>query len=232
MDLLNCAGSVWVRALVLLSLWDSSFGQISYSVSEEAKKGTVVGNIAKDLNLSGQDLESRAFQLVAGPNAKYFEVNLKTGFLLVNDRIDREELCENKQKCVLNIEVMVHNPHKLYRVEMIILDINDNSPVFPRQTFVLDINEHVLPGDRFTVSTARDMDIESNSVKSYKIKPNEYFSLDVQSAGQHSASAELVLQKSLDRERESVIKLVLTAIDGGMLPSTCSLVYLLFDVLV
>ncbi|XP_026886490.2 protocadherin alpha-2-like [Electrophorus electricus] len=223
MDLLNCAGSVWVRALVLLSLWDSSFGQISYSVSEEAKKGTVVGNIAKDLNLSGQDLESRAFQLVAGPNAKYFEVNLKTGFLLVNDRIDREELCENKQKCVLNIEVMVHNPHKLYRVEMIILDINDNSPVFPRQTFVLDINEHVLPGDRFTVSTARDMDIESNSVKSYKIKPNEYFSLDVQSAGQHSASAELVLQKSLDRERESVIKLVLTAIDGGSPPRSGTL---------
>ncbi len=40
----------------------------------------------------------------------------------------------------------------------------------------------------------------SNSVKSYKLSPNEHFSLDVQSGGDQSVSAELVLQKALDRE--------------------------------
>ncbi|XP_053501658.1 protocadherin alpha-2-like [Ictalurus furcatus] len=207
------ARSAWMKALMLLCLWDLCYGQISYTVSEEAKKGTVVGNLAKDLNLSVQELESRMFQLVTGSNAKYFEVNRKTGILLVNDRIDREELCESKMKCLLNVEAMIHNPHKLYRLEINILDINDNSPVFPRQSVALNITENMLPGDRFSVPTARDMDIGSNSVKTYKMNSNEYFSLDMQ-----SDSAELVLQKSLDRERESVIKLVLTAVDGGTPP--------------
>ncbi|XP_053542600.1 protocadherin alpha-2-like [Ictalurus punctatus] len=209
----DSARPAWMKALLLLCLWDLCYGQISYSVSEEAKKGTVAGNLAKDLNLSVQELESRMFQLVTGSNAKYFEVNRKTGILLVNDRIDREELCESKMKCVLNVEAMIRNPHKLYRVEINILDINDNSPVFPDQTFVLNISENVLPGDRFSVAIARDMDIGINSVRTYKINSNEYFSLDMQ-----SDSPELLLQKSLDRERESVIKLVLTAVDGGTPP--------------
>ncbi|XP_060752563.1 protocadherin alpha-2-like [Tachysurus vachellii] len=216
MDVPDSARCAWIKALLLLlllCLWDLCSAQISYSVSEEAKKGSVVGNLAKDLNLNVQELESRMFQLVTGSNAKYFEVNRKTGILLVNDRIDREELCESKQKCVLNIEAMIHNPHKLYRVEINILDINDNSPVFPRQSVVLNISENVLPGDRFLVIKARDIDVGSNSVKTYKINSNEYFSLDMQ-----SDSAELVLQKALDREREPVIKLVLTAVDGGTPP--------------
>ncbi|XP_053542601.1 protocadherin alpha-2 [Ictalurus punctatus] len=217
--------SAWMKALLLLCLWDLCYGQISYTVSEEAKKGTVVGNLAKDLNLSVQELESRMFQLVTGSNAKYFEVNLKTAILLVNDRIDREELCESKQKCVLNVEAMIHNPHKLYRVEINILDINDNSPVFPDQTLVLDIIENMLPGDRFPLTTASDMDIGSNSVKTYKINTNEYFSLDMQ-----SDSVELVLQKSLDRERESVIQFVLAAVDGGT-PSRSGTMQIIINVL-
>ncbi|XP_046717373.1 protocadherin alpha-2-like [Silurus meridionalis] len=203
----------WMKALLLLCLWDLCYAQISYSVSEEAKKGTVVGNLAKDLNLSVQELELRMFQFVTALNSKYFEVNRKSGILLVNDRIDREELCESKQKCVLNVEAMIHNPHKLYRIEMNVIDINDNSPVFPEPTYVMDIIENMLPGDRFPLITASDTDIGSNSVKTYKINSNEHFSLEMQ-----SDSVELVLQKTLDREKESVIKLVLTAVDGGTPP--------------
>uniref|UniRef100_A0A8B9JG68 Cadherin domain-containing protein n=1 Tax=Astyanax mexicanus TaxID=7994 RepID=A0A8B9JG68_ASTMX len=196
---------------------------ILYSLSEEGKKGTVVGNLAKDLNLNVQELESRRFQFVSGSNTKYFEVNSKTGLLLVKERLDREELCENKQKCVMNIEAMIYNPHKLYRIEINLMDINDNSPVFPRQSMVLDIVENVLIGDRFPVTTARDPDVGSNAVKNYRIKTNEYFTLDVHNAGHQSATPELVLQKSLDRERESVIKLEVTALDGGSPPRSGTL---------
>ncbi|XP_046717040.1 protocadherin alpha-2-like [Silurus meridionalis] len=209
----NGALVAWMKALLLLCLWDLCYAQLSYSVSEEAKKGTVVGNLAKDLNLSVQELESRMFQLVAGSNEKYFQVNRKSGILLVNDRIDREELCERRQKCVLNVEAIIYNPHKLYRIEINVLDINDNSPVFLEQELILDISENVLPGDRFPLSTANDIDIGSNFIKTYKLNTNEYFLLDIQ-----SDSVELVLQKSLDREKESVIKLVLTAVDGGTPP--------------
>ncbi|XP_049324644.1 protocadherin alpha-13 isoform X10 [Astyanax mexicanus] len=204
----------WMRTLLLLFCWDWSRGQISYSILEEVKKGTVVGNLAKDFNIEVQELQSRVFEMVAGSNKRYFDVNLKTGALFVNNRLDREELCESKQKCSLSIEIMAQNPIKLYRVEINVGDINDNSPVFLLQKLVKNITENVVPGDRFSLPAARDLDIGMNSVKTYTLSPNEHFSLDVQYGG-HSVSSELVLQKPLDREKQSVIKLTLTAIDGG-----------------
>ncbi|XP_057206163.1 protocadherin beta-17-like [Triplophysa rosa] len=73
-------------------------------------------------------------------------------------------------------------------------------------------------GQKFTLPTAFDADVGSNSVKSYKLSPNEHFSLDIQSGGEQSVSAELVLQKALDREKQPVIQLTLTAVDGGKPP--------------
>ncbi|XP_036380429.1 protocadherin alpha-2-like isoform X8 [Megalops cyprinoides] len=207
--------SLWILYLLFLCLWDSSSGQIVYSVSEEVDKGTVVGNITRDLNLSIRELESRMFQIVSASSKKYFEVNLKTGILFVNEIIDREELCLGAMKCALYFEAVVHNPLNLFRVEINVIDINDNAPSFPVKTFVLNITENALPDDKFPLPVADDPDVGGNSVKSYKLSPNEHFSLDVQSGGEQSVSAELVLQKALDREKQSVIQLLLTAVDGG-----------------
>uniref|UniRef100_A0A3B3RH43 Cadherin domain-containing protein n=1 Tax=Paramormyrops kingsleyae TaxID=1676925 RepID=A0A3B3RH43_9TELE len=212
---------IWL--LTLLCLWDPSSGQIVYSVSEEVNKGTVVGNIAKDLGLKGNDLEPRMFQLVSGSSRKYFEVNLKTGVLFVNERLDREELCPGAQKCNLFLEAIIHNPLNLYRVEINILDVNDNAPFFPRNKIELNITENATPGDQFSILMAEDPDVGSNSLKTYKLSPNEHFTLDGQGGGEQSASAELVLQKALDREKQATIPLVLTAIDGGKPPRSGTL---------
>ncbi|XP_050976429.1 protocadherin alpha-2 isoform X7 [Labeo rohita] len=210
----------WV--VVFLSVWESSLGQIVYSVSEEVNKGTVIGNIAKDLKISAQELESRMFQIMPGSNAKYFDVNVKTGSLFVKDRIDREELCGSNQKCALNLEALAQNPHGLYRLEIIIVDVNDNAPFFPGSTYVVSVTENANEGDRFPLPIAKDPDVGNNSLKDYKLSSNEYFSLDIHS-GQQSMLAELVLQKALDREKQAVIHLVLTAIDGGKPPKSGTL---------
>uniref|UniRef100_A0A672TER5 Cadherin domain-containing protein n=1 Tax=Sinocyclocheilus grahami TaxID=75366 RepID=A0A672TER5_SINGR len=213
--------SFWI--VVFLSLWDSSLGQIVYSVSEEVNKGTVIGNIAKDLKISAQELESRMFQIMpAGSNAKYFDVNVKTGSLFVKDRIDREELCGSNQKCALNLEALAQNPHRLYRLEIIVVDVNDNAPFFPESTYVVNVTEIANEGDRFPLPIAKDSDVGSNSLKDYKLSSNEYFSLDIHS-GQKSMLAELVLQKALDREKQAAIHLILTAVDGGKPPKSGTL---------
>uniref|UniRef100_A0A3P8T7G0 Cadherin domain-containing protein n=1 Tax=Amphiprion percula TaxID=161767 RepID=A0A3P8T7G0_AMPPE len=194
---------VWIHIAVFLCLCDWSASQLSYSISEEVNKGTVVGNIAKDLNLNVQELENRDLRVVSSYSKTYFNVNLRTGNLLVEERIDREELS------------VLSNPMTAHRIEVNVLDINDNSPAFVENKYFLNISESSLTGERYLLPVAVDADIGSNSVKSYKLSQNEHFSLDVQSGEEHGVSAELVLQKALDREKQSVITLVLTAVDGG-----------------
>ncbi|XP_074530015.1 protocadherin alpha-2-like isoform X2 [Halichoeres trimaculatus] len=207
--------TLWISVLALLCLFDGSTAQLSFSVSEEVDKGTVVGNLAKELQVNVQELEKRELRVVSGNSRKYFDVDLKTGALRVYDRIDREELCPNTVKCSLNIEAILSHPMTLHRIEVQIIDINDNAPSFREKEKTFNISESSFPGERYLLPMANDADTGSNSVKSYKLSPNDYFSLDVQSGGEHSESAELVLQKSLDREKQSVIHLTLTALDGG-----------------
>ncbi|XP_067245694.1 protocadherin alpha-3-like isoform X1 [Chanodichthys erythropterus] len=206
--------------LVLLRLLSTASAQISYSISEEVNTGTFVGNIAKDLNLNIQELESRGFHIPAVLGRKYFEVNLRTGVLFVSERIDREEFCPASPQCSVNLEAIVNNPLNLFRIEINILDINDNAPSFRVKSKQFNISENAFVGDRFQLPRASDPDVGANSVKSYKLSPNEHFSLDVQSGRDQSVSAELVLQKALDREKQAVIQLTLTAVDGGKPPKS------------
>uniref|UniRef100_A0A3Q2VA26 Protocadherin 1 alpha 4 n=1 Tax=Haplochromis burtoni TaxID=8153 RepID=A0A3Q2VA26_HAPBU len=206
--------NIWSLFFSLLCLCEWSVAQISYSIFEEVDKGAAVGNLAKDLNLSVQQLQSAGLQITSGYKPPYFDINLESGVLFVSERIDREELCPNTVKCSLNIEAILSNPRSLHRIEVVINDINDNAPSFLEDIFTIDMSESSYVGERYPLPAAQDADTGSNSVKSYKLSPNEHFSTDVSSGGDH-LSAELVLQKALDREKQSVIKLTLTAVDGG-----------------
>uniref|UniRef100_A0A665ULP7 Cadherin domain-containing protein n=1 Tax=Echeneis naucrates TaxID=173247 RepID=A0A665ULP7_ECHNA len=203
-----------------LMLWDVCAALARYSVSEELKEGARVGNIAKDLGLDLETLQSRGFRIVSGSNKPVFQVNQHDGILYVNKKIDREEMCERSSSCSINLKAVLENPLEIHHVSVEIQDINDHSPTFPKTEARLEIFESAMPGERFQLQAARDPDSGINSVQQYKLSQNDHFSLEIKDRGDDGKIPILRLEKPLDRETERHHRLSLSAIDGGKPPLT------------
>ncbi len=81
----------------------TAYGDVSYSLLEEMKRGSVIGNIAKDLGLDVNRLSSGNARIdMQGNRKRYCDINLNTGELIVAERIDREGLCGKKASCLVN----------------------------------------------------------------------------------------------------------------------------------
>uniref|UniRef100_A0A671U5B3 Protocadherin 2 alpha a 1 n=1 Tax=Sparus aurata TaxID=8175 RepID=A0A671U5B3_SPAAU len=211
-----------LRFSVLLSCVERVSAQIKYSVPEEVKVGSVVGNVAKDLGLDISSLGERRFRIVSGTKDAQFEVNQNNGVLYVHKNIDREELCESVTPCLINLKMVAENPMEIHYVGVEIIDVNDHSPSFQEEEKILEISESTLPGKRFQLPTARDPDVVINAVRLYKLNQNEYFSIQIRERGEDKIPF-LVLQKALDREKHSEHRLILTAVDGGNPPRSGTL---------
>ncbi|XP_027134483.1 protocadherin gamma-A11-like [Larimichthys crocea] len=192
------------------------FGDVSYSVAEEMKRGSVIGNIGKDLGLGIATLSSRKARIdTDGNDKRYSDINLSTGDLIVTERIDRESLCGKKATCILKEELVLENPLELHRISIHVQDINDNAPLFSEDLISFEITESADKGARFLLTDAHDADVGTNTVQRYSLQNNEHFTINVATEGSGRKHSELVLVKELDREHENELKLLLTALDGG-----------------
>uniref|UniRef100_UPI0037E8C4C0 protocadherin gamma-A11-like n=1 Tax=Semicossyphus pulcher TaxID=241346 RepID=UPI0037E8C4C0 len=195
----------------LLLFLRGAYGDMSYSFPEEMKRGSVIGNIAKDLGLKTGALSNRRARIdTDGTDVRYCDINLNNGELVVADRIDREGLCGEKASCILKHELVLENPLELHRITLHINDINDNSPQFNEESINIEIRESADRGARFVIEEAHDADVGQNSVQQYSLKKDENFILAAD-----GNTIELVLDKELDREKQKEIHLLLTALDGG-----------------
>ncbi|XP_062358457.1 protocadherin gamma-A5-like [Cinclus cinclus] len=203
---------LWV---ILLAAGEAAWGQLRYSVPEEMPKGSFVGDVAKDLGLQLPALQDRGVHITERGRIQYFSLHGKTGHLVTAVRIDREQLCRLVEKCVLRCELIVEGEMQVYRIEIEITDINDNSPKFREVETELRMSETTAAGARFPLPRAHDNDTGLNSLQSYELSGDEHFSLAVQAGPGGDQRPELVLAKALDREEAAFHELVLRASDGG-----------------
>ncbi|XP_069619801.1 protocadherin gamma-B1-like isoform X1 [Ranitomeya imitator] len=212
----GCTGIRWQVIYVLFSyLCYLISGQIHYSIVEEMRKDSVIANIADDLGLDNNQLSSRKLRIVSRSAEKYFYVNPNNGNLYIKDRIDRETLCGRETTCILTFDAVAENPFNNFKIKVDIQDINDNAPQFYHNIITLEIIELTSPGARFALQSAEDPDIDNNSVQTYKLSDNQYFTITENIRIDGSKFPELVLEKPLDREKQDTHRLILTALDGG-----------------
>ncbi|XP_048388856.2 protocadherin-8-like [Stegostoma tigrinum] len=213
-------------ALLLLAPTMSDCKTVRYSTYEEQEPGTVIGNLASDLQLEAAGGQS-GFRLMPEYNGSVpVRVGERDGQLTVGSRIDREQLCEEQDPCLLLLDVVSFSRDKflLIHVEIQVQDINDHRPEFPQPEIELEISESSAPGTRIPLPAALDADTGSYSVRGYELSVNGHLELELP-GGAGSGGAQqpvpaptLLLVKPLDRESEAELSLKLRARDGGNPP--------------
>ncbi|XP_029959792.1 protocadherin gamma-A2-like isoform X27 [Salarias fasciatus] len=204
-----------VLLMICLLTVGSVFGQVSYSIPEEMTKGSLVGNVAQDLGLETKRLVSGKARIFTRDSDEYIELSRERGVLLVKERIDREALCRQTTPCALHFQIILENPMEFYTVTVQITDINDNAPTFKKREMKFKISESAITGVKFMLERAVDLDVGTNNVHGYELKPTDNFVIKMHNSADGNKNVEMVLQKPLDREKQEQISLVLTAVDGG-----------------
>ncbi|XP_036069783.1 protocadherin beta-16 isoform X23 [Oryzias melastigma] len=205
------------QALLFIALLfvSTAVGQISYSINEEMSEGSVVGRIADDLGFDVEKLKQRKARVFFGDSKEYIGLNRERGVLLIKERIDRETLCGQTVPCALHFQIILEKPLEFYRIMVEIVDINDNPPVFEKGDVRFRISESAVIGSKFDLEGAVDLDVGMNGLQNYLLEPKDNFALKINSQADGSRSVEMILKQPLDREKNTELSLVLTAVDGG-----------------
>ncbi|XP_053734475.1 protocadherin-19 isoform X6 [Synchiropus splendidus] len=197
----------WVGAEAVINL--------KYGINEEMKPGSVIGNVTRDALKQGFQIAPQPpyLRVISNSEPRWVELS-PAGILTTQMKIDRDVVCRQNPKCIISLEVM-SNSMEICVIKVEIEDLNDNAPRFPTSHIDIEISENASPGTRFPLEGASDPDSGIFGVQSYSITPNELFGLEIKTRGDGSKIAELVVQKSLDRETQSHYSYEISAEDGG-----------------
>ncbi|OWF37310.1 protocadherin beta-3-like [Mizuhopecten yessoensis] len=210
---------------------------VAYFLAEEEQANFYLGNVAADADLASEatnpaDLNSMKYSFLTQSNnneenslVSLFHINERQSSLYTAQQLDRENLCEYKDECVLELEVIARSTsgslYKKIKVSITLLDINDNSPSFSVPSITRDISEGSLTGFYIPIEAAKDADTGNFSIQYYILEPpSSPFTVGYQEFVDGTYSVRIVLDGQLDRETTSSYKVNVIARDGGEPPKT------------
>lgn len=211
---------IWIFSVVVTMgiAQNSLVAEMTFRINEELDTGTFIGNVAAESNMANKRL---TFKFSSGDETLVV-LNSSSGELKTKKIIDRETVCKNQRNCVFIYTILAYEGGDLYsiNVNLVIVDINDNTPYFESTTMTLNLSE-ALPLDSVKpLLSASDLDKgDNNSVVGYSfspfLMPNAIFDLQVEQNTDNSLSLSLKLVKMLDRETVDTYVLIILAKDGG-----------------
>ncbi|UYV60172.1 FAT1, partial [Cordylochernes scorpioides] len=200
------------------------FSQNVYTVSipEDAPIGTLLTKVhATDLDLGTSRRISYSL-----PDTEHFEVDADTGLVRLARALDRES------RGLYNVTVRAtdHGSPALStaaRLEVTVLDVNDNPPEFVRARYSATVAESAPVGTEILRVLAASRDIGPNADISYSVvagDPRLHFAI-------HLKTGAITVSKALDYEKIPEYELTVRATDGGVPPlsSECTVNISLLD---
>ncbi|WAQ98694.1 PC11Y-like protein [Mya arenaria] len=204
----------------------------TYIVEESGLPNMLIGNVAMDFNFSSLISQGKSlrFSFINQnlPEVAYFNISEDSGELRSVGVLDREEICQQEDKCNIQLQIAVTATKESFfekvKVNVTIDDINDHSPIFKSQTESISFPENSQIGTSFTIEGAFDPDSSKYSVKHYSIIPLDApFAAHLVRKFDGSSSVQIDVDGDLDREVTDHYILQIIAEDGGSPPKTGSL---------
>ncbi|XP_051646572.1 protocadherin-23 isoform X1 [Manacus candei] len=213
--------------IIILDVNDNSPNFTSSSLSyvmEDAEVGFLVHHIiAKDPD-EGRNGQV-TYYILSGNENKAFVLDKITGLLTTAQLLDRE-IQERYSLTVMALDDGSPALSATQVLTIIVLDVNDEIPIFTKQFYETAVHENQDPGEFVIKVEAVDRDAGLNSLLWYKILPGigyEKFKMNL-------SSGELVTTASLDRETQEVFSIKVLVQDSGT-PSLSSTVTVICTVL-
>ncbi|XP_062349942.1 protocadherin-18 isoform X2 [Cinclus cinclus] len=213
---------LFIFALIIIFCNNAVLGKnLKYRIYEEQRVGSVIARLSEDVAdvlLKMPNPSSVRFRAMQRGNSPLLVVREDNGEISIGAKIDREQLCQKNLNCSIEFDVITLPTEylQLFHVEVEVLDINDNSPQFSRALIPIEISESAAVGTRIPLDSAFDPDVGDNSLHTYSLSANDFFSIDVRTRTDGAKYAELIVVRELDRELKSIYELQLTASDKGV----------------
>lgn len=186
-------------------------GPSEVRVDENISIGSEVTRLSATDGDQGSNAEVR-YGIVAGNENGTFEMNSKNGILSTIRSLDRETT--PKYTLVIRAsDLGVPSQFTDKTLEIVLLDINDNTPTFSEASYTRQVPENYLEPSVITVK-AVDNDEGRNGSVTYDIihgNDGDVFTID-------SQTGQIGLRIALDREKQAEYTLRVQAADGGTPP--------------
>ncbi|XP_065499814.1 protocadherin beta-15-like [Caloenas nicobarica] len=205
--------------------------EVTFKIPERSDPGSrfpLVG--ARDLDIGSNSIQAYSIS----PENEYFSVNFGSRIkgkkyveLVLQKPLDREEQAE------MGFSVIAtdggYPPRSgTTEIRIVVLDVNDNSPIFAQELYVGQVLENAPEGSVVLSVLATDLDVGPNGDISYEFsqgmgQSDSAFVID-------PVSGEIKLTKPLDFEDAENHELLVQARDGGGLSAICKVLVEVVDV--
>ncbi|NXN24688.1 PCD23 protein, partial [Nycticryphes semicollaris] len=190
--------------IVILDINDNSpnftSSPLSY-VMEDVEVGFLVHHvIAKDPD-EGRNGEV-TYHILSGNENKAFVLDEITGLLTTAQLLDRE-IQDRYSLTVVAVDDGSPALSTMQVLTIIVLDVNDETPIFLKQLYETAVRENQDPGEFVIKVEAVDRDAGLNSLLQYEILPGAGY----EKFKMNQDSGELITTASLDRETQEVFSI-------------------------